>query len=69
MQEQKTNFHKETISSSSHNEPAFNIFLNENLVAEVRGTDTEHQTVIPMRELTDYEENKLYEYIASFQSK
>jgi len=69
MDAQTPKFHKEPISSSSNNEPAFQVFLNENLVAEVRGTDTEHQTVIPMRELTDYEESKLYEYITSFQSK
>ncbi|WP_338452946.1 hypothetical protein R4Z09_14400 [Niallia oryzisoli] len=62
MEEKKPNFHKESINSPDQ-EQAFNVFLNEYLVAEVRGNDPIHLTVIPMRELNDYEENKLHEYI------
>lgn len=69
MAEQKPNFYKKSIKSSRHNEPAFNIFLNELLVAEIRGKGVQHLTVIPMRELSDYEEDKLHEYIASLYSK
>lgn len=65
MEEKKPNFHKESIESSHENEPAFNVYLNEYLIAEVRGKDPEQLTVIPMRELNDYEEDKLHEYIAS----
>lgn len=64
MEENKPNFHKKTIESSHENEPAFNVYLNEYLVAEVRGNDPEGLTVIPMRELSYYEEDKLHEYIA-----
>ncbi len=41
----------------------FNIYKEDVLVAEVRGTNPETQQVIPMRELNNYEENKLHEYI------
>ncbi|MFB6468113.1 hypothetical protein ACE38V_15105 [Cytobacillus sp. Hz8] len=68
MQENKPNFHKEAIESSHADEPAFNVFLNENLVAEVRGSDPTKLTVIPMRELSNYEEDKLHEYIAAMLS-
>lgn len=64
MTEKKPNFHKEMIKRSNHSEPTFNVFLNEYLVAEVRGNDPQHQTIIPMRELNDFEEDKLHEFIA-----
>ncbi|MEH7095579.1 hypothetical protein [Neobacillus vireti] len=69
MEENKPKFHKETINSSHENEPAFNVYLDEALVAEVRGSDPTRLTVIPMRELNDYEEDKLHEYIESMVSK
>jgi hypothetical protein len=65
MEEKKPNFHKEAIESSHVNEPAFNVYLNKALIAEVRGNNPEKLTVIPMKELNDYEEDKLHEYIAS----
>jgi hypothetical protein len=68
MEERKPNFHKESINSSKANEPAFNVFLDEYLVAEVRGNDPTQLTVIPMRELNDYEEDKLHEYIQAMLS-
>lgn len=61
--------HKKLIESSHPNEPAFKVYLNEFLVAEVRGNSPYHQTIIPMRELSDYEEGKLHEYITSLISK
>ncbi|MCM3570437.1 hypothetical protein [Neobacillus mesonae] len=64
-EENKPYFRKESIKPSHENEPAYNVFLNETLVAEVRGSDPQHQTVIPMRALSDYEEDKLHEYIAA----
>jgi hypothetical protein len=69
MEENKPNFHKESIKSSHENEPAFNVYLDEMLVAEVRGSDPTQLTVIPMRELNDYEEDKLHEYIESMVSE
>jgi hypothetical protein len=65
MEEPKPHFHKKTIKSSAENEPAFNVYLNECLIAEVRGSDPDQLTVIPMRELSDYNEDKLHEYIAA----
>lgn len=47
-------------------EPAYNIFKDNELVAEVRGIEVSSQTVIPMRELNDYEEDKLQEYIKKY---
>ncbi|MCH6264513.1 hypothetical protein [Neobacillus citreus] len=69
MSEHKPNFRKEPIQPSHENEPAFNVFLDEKLVAEIRGRDSQHQTVIPMRELSDYEEDKLHEFIAAMYSE
>ena len=69
MEENKPNFHKESIKISHENEPAFNVYLDEMLVAEVRGSDPTQLTVIPMRELNDYEEDKLHEYIESMVSE
>ncbi len=47
------------IKDSHTHEPAFNIFFNEYLVAEVHENDTARLTVIPMRELNNYEPGKL----------
>jgi hypothetical protein len=69
MEENKPNFHKESITSSHENEPAFNVYLDEMLVAEVRGSDPTQLTVIPMRELNDYQEDKLHEFIESMVSE
>mgnify|MGYP001171180351 CR=1 FL=1 len=63
MTEQKPNFHKESIQSSHENEPAFHVYLDQYLVAEVRGSNPTRLTVIPMRELNNYQEDKLHEYI------
>ncbi|TYR80463.1 hypothetical protein FZC66_08755 [Priestia megaterium] len=41
----------------------FNIYKEDVRVAEVRGTNPQTQQVIPMHELSDYEESKLHEYI------
>lgn len=68
MEEKKPNFHKESIKSSHENEPAINVYLDEMLVAEVRGNNPTQLTVIPMRELDDYQEDKLHEYIESLYS-
>lgn len=35
------------------------------LVAEVRGLQADDQKIIPMRELSDYEESKLQEYVGN----
>ncbi|MDC3417001.1 hypothetical protein [Aquibacillus salsiterrae] len=59
------NFHKKPIEDSNDNKPSFNVYLDQYLVAEVRGLDPKNQTIIPMRELNDYEENKLYEYLTT----
>jgi hypothetical protein len=69
MEENKPHFHKESIKSSHEHEPAFNVYLDEMLVAEVRGSDPTQLTVIPMRELNDYEEDKLHEFIESMVSE
>ncbi|MEK3887861.1 hypothetical protein [Bacillus sp. FSL K6-3431] len=65
MLEQKQTFSKRRINGAHFKEPTFNVYLNDMLVAEVRGNIPNQQTVIPMRELNDYEEDKLHEYIAS----
>jgi len=65
MLEKKPSFHIESIKSSNDNEPAFHVFMDKYLVSEVRGNDPDHLTIIPMRELNDYEEDKLHEYIAA----
>lgn len=69
MPEQKPDFQKKRIKGSHTNEAAFNVYLNEMLIAEVRGETPNQQTVIPMRALSDYEEDKLHEYISSVSSE
>ncbi|KAB8130753.1 hypothetical protein F9U64_14075 [Gracilibacillus oryzae] len=56
-------FHKKDINNSNNTESAFQVFLEENLIAEVRGTNPNQFTVIPMRQLDGYKEDKLDEYI------
>lgn len=68
MSENKPHFHNKPIKSSHEGEQAFNVYLNEYLVAEVRGNDPTQLTVIPMRELNNYEEDKLHEYIEAMLS-
>jgi hypothetical protein len=55
-------------TESSDSRPAFHVFKEDQLIAEVRGTDPVTQTVIPMRELSDYEESKLFEYIGNIET-
>lgn len=66
MEESKSKsiFRHEAIKSSD-DRPAYNVFKNDQLIAEVRGTNPSSQTVIPMRTLNDYEESKLHEYIGN----
>lgn len=59
---------KETEWSTS-DKPVFQVYKDDMLIAEVRGTTPEFQTIIPMRELNDYEESKLHEYIGHFCSE
>ncbi|CAM4147118.1 hypothetical protein [Lederbergia lenta] len=69
MPEQKPDFNKKWIIKSQTQEATFNVYLNDMLVAEVRGNIPNQQKVIPMRALSDYEEDKLHEYIASVSSE
>lgn len=59
-------FNKKEAEWSTSDKPVFQIYKDDMLVAEVRGTNPAAQTVIPMRELNDYEESKLHEYIGHF---
>lgn len=61
-------YRHEPIESSDGN-PSFNIFKDDFLIAEVRGTDPANQTVIPMRELDDYDEDKLQEYLKNLKEE
>ncbi|MFC3883131.1 hypothetical protein ACFOU2_06225 [Bacillus songklensis] len=62
-------FNKKEAEWSTSDNPVFQVYQEDILVAEVRGTDPAIQRIIPMRELNDYEESKLHEYIGHFCSK
>lgn len=63
--DQQADYRHEKIKNSEE-QPAFNIYKGENLVAEVRGPHSSNQRVIPMRELNDDEEDLLQIYISNF---
>ncbi len=48
----------------SDERPAYNIYKGNALIAEVRGSHSTSQTIIPMRELDDEEEDQLNEFVS-----
>jgi hypothetical protein len=64
----KSMFRHEPIESSD-GKPTYNIFKGNQLIAEVRGTNPASQSIIPMRELNEYEESKLHEYIGNLKGQ
>jgi hypothetical protein len=48
---------------NTNNEMRFNVFMDNFLVAEVQGIDEETRTIIPMKELSEKEEEELYRFL------
>jgi hypothetical protein len=43
--------------------PTYNIYMNNQLVAEIRGDEPEHRQIIPMRGLSKEETEQFYQYL------
>jgi hypothetical protein len=56
-------FHAEKVDNSSDNSSVFDIYMNDFLVAEVRGNNPENRIIIPMRQLCEEEQEELYRFL------
>ncbi|RBW71357.1 alpha/beta fold hydrolase [Bacillus taeanensis] len=62
-------FRTESSGQTPDGHPAFRVYMNETLVAEVRGKDPLNQTIIPMRELNDQQEDQFHQFLVSISSR
>lgn len=59
----KGKFHMEVSAPLDQQFSVYDVYEGDNLVAKVRGQNADNRMVIPLRELSDDEEDELYQYL------
>lgn len=60
---QRSEFHLQLSTPLDDENSVYDVYQGDILVAKVKGKSLDNKTVIPLKELSDEEEDELYQYL------